>query len=195
MTMRIPGSLRILQQGVVLRGPVDSSVREFLRGPLQLSDEYVETGIGTILLDGKPVDDIDKAMIRDGATLALSGPMPGLVGATLRRGSRYAVLRDSITHHGENAAGGTPRGGAPKSDGEVTLKLFNMVAEELGEAILARGVWLRKEQLGELLEKAPEAYREEYRRADAPEEEFKGETDSPGPSNPEEDPLVFIRVG
>ena len=51
------------------------------------------------MLDGKPVDDIGAALVQDGSTLALSAAMPGLVGATLRRGGAYSSFRSAITYH------------------------------------------------------------------------------------------------
>jgi len=44
-----------------------------------LDEDYVTQRISTIFLDGKPVDDIDTLLVRDGAVLSLSAAMPGLV--------------------------------------------------------------------------------------------------------------------
>ena len=67
--------------------------------------------IQSIMLDGKPVDDIGSAMIHDGSVLALSAAMPGLVGATLRRGGAYASFRSAITYHEPEKLARLARGG------------------------------------------------------------------------------------
>jgi hypothetical protein len=50
----------------------------------QVETDYLENRIKTIFLDGKPVDDEDKAVLKNGSTLALSAAMPGLVDSTFR---------------------------------------------------------------------------------------------------------------
>lgn len=108
---------------------VDCSVEAFLCDRLQVDPAYVDERISTIFLDGQPVDDIKTAVIRDGSVLALSGAMPGLVGAVMRRGSFYASFRDSITRRSENGKNGAVMG-------TVRVKLFNMVLKELGPHLL-----------------------------------------------------------
>jgi hypothetical protein len=44
------------------------------------------------------VADFDEAQNDSGARMALSGAMPGMVGAMMRRGGDLAALRDSITY-------------------------------------------------------------------------------------------------
>ena len=86
----------LFQQGVIVKiltGDYQGSTFPYLEIPA----EYVENRIQTIFLDGKAVDDLGEAKVRDGSILALSAAMPGLVGATLRRGGAFASLRRSIT--------------------------------------------------------------------------------------------------
>jgi hypothetical protein len=61
--------------------------------------------------------------------------MPGLVGATLRRSGAYARMRAEITRAPDRLA-------APPAAGEgiVHVKVFNLLIEELGPVLLARGV-------------------------------------------------------
>ena len=98
---QLPEFFQLLQQGIILRREVGCSVKSFLYHQLQLSCEFVEDKIQTIFLDGKPVDDLDAAYVKDGCSLALSAAMPGLVGATMRRGGYYASLRAQISHGSE----------------------------------------------------------------------------------------------
>ena len=118
-----------LQRGVRLRARVGISIRAFLGEGLGLPPALIAR-LGTVFLDGRPVDDLDGAILRGGATLALSGAMPGLAGATLRRGGPAAPLRSSITH--------TETGKAPEpSEGVVTLKCFNTAAEDVAPYLAA----------------------------------------------------------
>ena len=73
-----------------------------------------------IFLNGKAVDKIKTTAVTDGNILALSAAMPGLVGATFRRGGRYAAMRSNVSHKDENL----------KTSGEsriITLKLFTSI--------------------------------------------------------------------
>lgn len=126
----------LLQQGVVIRGRICCSVAAFLREELKAGEEIIEK-IQSIILDGKPVDDLESALIKDNAVLALSAAMPGLVGATLRRGGTYSSFRNAITYHetGETCS---------VKEGCVSIKLFNLLMAELGPGLLRRGVFLKK---------------------------------------------------
>lgn len=144
--------LQLLQRGIILKGKVGCSMRSFLYGRLQLSPDFVEDYIQTIFLDGRPVDDLDATYVKDGCTLALSSAMPGLVGATMRRGGYYASLRAQISCTPEVAGASAPVWGF------ITLKLFNFVAEHLGRTLLQEGVFLKKGDIENLLgrKSAPE---------------------------------------
>jgi len=116
------------------------SVRELLAGQFGLSSEYIEKRIQTIFLDGKPIDDMDTTLIRDGSTLALSSALPGVLGATLRRGGYYSRMRSQITHV-EKAE--TPEA----ADGQIIVKLFNLTIRELGTLFLTRGIGMDAEDV------------------------------------------------
>jgi hypothetical protein len=139
-----PGSLLsrlalMLQSGFQVRVLLGGSVRELLCNQLELPSDYVEDRIRTLFLDGRPVDDMDRAIVEDGSVLGLSGALPGLVGATMRRGGYYGCLRDSITYRPATAI--LPE--KPESAvGIITIKLFNLVLKDLGPHFLSRGVLL-----------------------------------------------------
>ena len=142
---RFPRFLQLLQQGIIISREVGCSVRSFLHGQLGLSSQFVEENIQTIFLDGKPVDDMDKVHVKDGCTLALSAAMPGLVGATMRRGGYYASLRAQISHGPE---GGT----APATtQGRVTLKLFNILTDLLGKTFLQDSFFVKSKNLEDFI--------------------------------------------
>ena len=139
----------MLQEGVALRAVVNVSIGEFLREQLGLSPEIIEKRVQTVFLDGRPVDDIERAIVRDGSTLAVAPAMPGLMGAMLRRGGYYAPMRGGITHRADASQRGSV-------EGRITMKLFGMALRELGPRLLARGVELGGEELAQLLESLPE---------------------------------------
>jgi len=142
---RLPEFFQLLQQGIVLRREVGCTVRSFLYHQLQLSSEFIENNIQTVFLDGKPVDDLDKVYVKAGCTLALSAAMPGLVGATLRRGGYYKSLRAQISH-------GSKEDDPPAAaEGLVTLKLFNLVARSLGKTLLQDGVLVKKKNFEDFM--------------------------------------------
>jgi hypothetical protein len=129
----IPRFLKIIEHGFKLKIKTGLTIRELLSGQLGVSADYLDHRIQTIFLDGKAVDDVDSAWIHEGCRIALSAAMPGLVGATFRKGGRYAPFRSSISYAKTKAPNA-------KGEGQITLKLFNLVAKELGPVFLEKGV-------------------------------------------------------
>ncbi|BBO75156.1 hypothetical protein DSCW_25730 [Desulfosarcina widdelii] len=129
----LPRFFSLLERGVVLPAVTGCTLREFLCGQLGLSQTYLDQRIQTLFLDARPVDDVDAAVIRDGCTIALSAAMPGLLGATMRKGGRYAAFRKDISQSADKRQAG-------ETSGRVTVKMFNMVARELGGRLLESGV-------------------------------------------------------
>jgi hypothetical protein len=72
-------------------------------------------------------------VVSDGSTIALSAAMPGLAGAVLRKGGAYAAMHRQISH-------ASPGGSCASGPVSVSIKLFNLVARELGPGFLAQGV-------------------------------------------------------
>ncbi len=142
----------LLQQGVKIRRRVGCSVDAFLREELGAGPAMIEK-IQSIMLDGKPVDDIGAAMVHDGSVLALSAAMPGLVGATLRRGGAYSSFRSAITYHE------TGKACAP-GEGRVSIKLFNLLMAELGPGLLRQGVLIKAADLAYFLMERTQEFRQ-----------------------------------
>ena len=124
---------KLLERGCRLQINKSVTIRELLCEQLGISEDYVDHRIQTIFLDGKAVDDVDTAIVASGSKLALSAAMPGLVGITFRKGGFYAALRSSISYSKTDDL-------AVKGGGEIILKLFNMVAKELGPDLLKEGI-------------------------------------------------------
>ena len=141
----MPRFFRIFQKGAGLKAEVGCTVRSFLCEQMGISTRYVDESIQTLFLDGQPVDRMEAAVIRDGSVLALSAAMPGFAGATLRKGGYYSTMRSSITYKGEGES-------VPRRSGVVNLKLFNLLAGELGPGLLERGVWVKGMEIATFLE-------------------------------------------
>jgi hypothetical protein len=148
---RVKDFFPLLQRGFMFKARVDHSIKTLLCEQVGLKPEYVEDRIKTIFLDGKAVDDIDSAIIKDGSTLALSAAMPGLVGAILRRGGHLALLRSQATYREVNKPS-SPR------EGLVVLKLFNLLVDELGPLFLRTGIFVGGGDLKDLLLSLPEEF-------------------------------------
>ena len=78
--------------------------------------------------------------VKDGSVVAFSSALPGLVGATLRRGGFYACLRDSITYRKEDMP-------VDARQGTITIKLFNLLMDELGPVFLRKGIIMGRSAL------------------------------------------------
>lgn len=131
-----------LQQGVWLPATIGCSVMALLSGQLGIAESYVIDRITTLFLDGKTIDDPKSSFLKDGSTLALSSAMPGLVGATMRRGGHLAAMRGEITYHQGQSESIRP--------GRIRIKLFNLVMKELAARFLEHGVFLPSSELAGL---------------------------------------------
>lgn len=140
--------LPLLNKGFNVCVEVGSNIKDLLCKQIGLSPDYLEDRIQTLFVDGKAVDDFAATVIKNGAVLALSGAMPGLAGATLRRGGFYGKMRGEISH-GEEA---TPDA---CGEGHVTVKLFNLILKEAGPLFLGKGVLIHGEDFQHRLSMAP----------------------------------------
>jgi hypothetical protein len=128
-------------RGVFFEVAARTTVARALTGVLGLASDYVLERVQTVFRNGCPVDDLDASTVSGGDTLALAAAMPGLVGITMRRNSPVGGFRSDITD----------KGGQAGEPGLVRLKLFNMVADEAGPGLLARGVLVQGADLDAFL--------------------------------------------
>jgi hypothetical protein len=142
----------LLQQGVKIRRRTGCSVDTFLREEIGAGPAMIEK-IQSIMLDGKAVDDIGSSLVHDGSVLALSGAMPGLVGATLRRGGAYASFRSAITYHETEKT-------FMSGEGWVSIKIFNLLMVELGPGLLRQGVLVNTAELADYLAERSQEFRQ-----------------------------------
>jgi hypothetical protein len=140
---QLPQLRMLLSAGAFVRVETGHSLRELICEQFRVSPEYLEQEIKVLFLNYSPVNDMDSAIIKDGAILALCGAMPGLVGAAMRRDG-LSSMRSSITYKEE----ATER---VQGEGVIYLKLFNVVMKDLGESFLRRGVYVESRALAEFL--------------------------------------------
>jgi hypothetical protein len=67
----------------------------------------------------------------------------------MRRGGVLASFRSGITYCPTTEA-------QHSGNGRITLKLFNLLIDELGPGFLARGVWISRTRLAEVFPDDPE---------------------------------------
>lgn len=142
----IPRLAPLFQKGIRVLIPAGISAHDFLVDELGVDPEYVRGRITTVFLDSSVVDNMETAWLREGSCLALSAAMPGLVGATMRKGGYYAAMRGAITLAAERGAAS-----ATGQKVQVSVKLFNLLIEELGPVLLAYGVALPSADAAALL--------------------------------------------
>ena len=141
----VPLFFQLLGHGFCVNVHTGCSVKAMLCDQLGIHEDYLAQRIQTIFLNAKVVDDVNSAIVHEDAAMALSGAMPGLVGAILRSSGIYACMRSQITHTNSRPA-------SQLTEGKITLKLWNLVAKELGPTFLQQGVWLKGQTLWEFLE-------------------------------------------
>jgi hypothetical protein len=126
----------LLNGGFMIKSRIGESVQTLLCERIGLDKSYFDERIQTLFLNSKPVDEPATARVQNNAVLALSAAMPGLVGATFRKGGTYRWMRGSISHPDDSDMGSG-------KTGWVTVKLFNLILKELGPFFLKAGVWLK----------------------------------------------------
>lgn len=140
----------VLQKGFGVSIRPGCSLKELLADQFNISDHYTDSRIQTVFLNYKPVDDYASAMIHDNDILALSTAMPGLVGATFRRGGALSPFRSQVSFRSQGNPESSPQ------QGRLTLKLFNHLADELGQPFLEKGIWITSDTLVQLHDQAGE---------------------------------------
>ncbi|MFA6221670.1 MAG: hypothetical protein WC647_05095 [Desulfomonilaceae bacterium] len=133
----------VLQKGFWHKAVTGVTIRKLLEDQLRFTPDFVEKEIATVFLNGKAVDNIDTAIVADRCELALSGPMPGFVGAAMRRGGYYSSMRETISYSGENKS-------HQIHDGFIKIKLYNKLVERLGLYFVRRGLLLEKSEVIDL---------------------------------------------
>jgi len=125
--------------GFLVDAPPGATIREMLKEAVGLDDDYIKDSIGTVLCNGKPVDDMDAWKVRENASIAVSAALPGLFGAAFRKQGKYAGLRPACAQDNQSPGDEDPACNAEKST-VVQLKLFNQTDRDIAPGLLANGV-------------------------------------------------------
>ena len=141
----VPIFFQLLGHGFKVNVQTGCSIKELLCNQLGIDEDYLSERIQTIFLNARVVDDVNSAIVTEGSVLALSGAMPGLVGAILRSGGMYAGMRSQISHKKNQSS-------LPQKTAPITLKLLNLIVKELGPTFLQNGIMIKGEQLQEFIE-------------------------------------------
>jgi len=144
----------IMQRGFFVTAWLPCTAGNLLHEQFGIDSAYIAERITTIFIDGKAIDDPDEALVSDRSTIALSAAMPGVVGASMRRGSFYAAMRDAVTY--------TEREIPSESfAGVVRIKIFNLLLTELGPGFLKRGIIMTPSDLSEIFPNQTDSIRQE----------------------------------
>jgi hypothetical protein len=135
----------LFQNGFRVESLAGRTVKMLLCEDVGVEEDYLKDRFKTILLDGKPVDDVNGTSVNDGNVLALSAVIGGLVGTTLRRGSYLSFFRRGITYQKEKTV--------PENNKSVVIvmKLFNLLINELGPKFLEKGIIINREAMEQIL--------------------------------------------
>lgn len=148
---KFPLFFGLLRSGFSVDLTVGCSLEHMLCDQLEIAPDYLRDRAQTVFLNSSPVDDLASASVPDKAVISLSAAMPGLNGAIMRRGGPLSEMRRSISLKPDQVWN-------QASPGRITLKLFNLVAKELGPQFLTRGVVVSSKALGELLMQQPPSF-------------------------------------
>ncbi|WP_052812677.1 hypothetical protein [Desulfonatronum thioautotrophicum] len=143
----------LLQGGFLMPVPEPCTLREFLCELVGVCGVYTEKTIQTIFLDGLAIDDLDTALIRPGSRLALSAAMPGLAGATMRRGGYYRKMREGISQRSLESAQDQA-----KDPFRLQVRLYNMVGRDLAGLFLHQGILTPSSDFRQFLMSQPQKF-------------------------------------
>ena len=123
----------LLQRGFLIPCTNPIPLETVLLGLPGFSREYIHSRIETIFINGTASDSLAQS-VGPGCTVALSAAMPGLAGAIFRKGGPHAALRTPAP---------TSLPGDQNRHQFLTLKLFNMVADDSVQPLLDQGILMR----------------------------------------------------
>lgn len=136
-----------LQEGFFVETESGITLFTFLTESCSIPDNYIRDKVKTIFHNGNPIDNVYSVKLLNDSVVAISGAMPGIVGAMMRMGSPYASMRESITE----------KGGDIVNTGvniHVKLKLFNVILDDLGTRFIESGIILERENIIRIIRKS-----------------------------------------
>lgn len=140
----------LMQSPSEVTADIGDTMLHFLTSRLELDEDYIDSQIKTIFIDGKPVDDPTTAKIPANARIALGAVAPGVAGMTMCRNSPISSMRSGITFHNEEDI-------TTITEGSVTLLLFNAVMVDKGLRVLQKGIRVPASKLESAVMQAPDS--------------------------------------
>lgn len=148
----LPIFFPLFQAGVFVEVETGCTIKQLLVEQFGISADYLAGRITTLFLNHKAIDDAATAIVNNGSVLALSGAMPGLVGATMRSGGHLAAMRGAMTYSNEEQDSQQLRGC-------IKIKLFNLLLPEIGPRLLRWGIIVCVSELKNFFLAQPEEFR------------------------------------
>jgi len=140
----------LMQSPSEVTADIGDTMLHFLTRRLELDEDYIDSQIKTIFIDGKPVDDPTTAKIPANARIALGAVAPGVAGMTMCRNSPISSMRSGITFHNDEEL-------TTITEGSVTLLLFNAVMVDKGLHVLQKGIRVPASKLESAVMQAPDS--------------------------------------
>ncbi len=133
---RFSAFFALLSYGFKIEVEIGNNLFDLLICQIGINERYLNEKVLTIFFNGKVVDDFSSEIVKDESVIALSSAMPGLAGAVFRKGGILSSMRSEQASTLENIV-------ITKHKGQVTLKLFNLIASDLGADFYKRGVCIK----------------------------------------------------
>lgn len=143
-----PGFALLLQSGVELFCRTGIPLKRLLHEELGLTPEQ-SSHLDVFLLNGKPVDNPQEALVPSGSRLALAAGLPGIAGLAMKSDSAVKGLRPGITH---GAGEKLDAPGVPPGPGSIELVLYSLALKRLAAHFLGRGFYLAAPKLRQALQ-------------------------------------------
>lgn len=150
-TDALPRFTTLLQSGIYMELDQGTSIGELLFALPGFSEKYVKETVQTIFLNGLPADTLQQKLFGKEAVIAISAAMPGLAGAIFRKDGVHASLRTTT-------AAELSSQDALETPITIRLKLFNMIAMDRGEELLANTCIITAKSIGAFLNYRPPLY-------------------------------------
>ncbi len=135
----------LLQRGFIVEFSPGLNLQDLLLG-VGFPARYLEERVQTIFLNGSVIDNPESETPADGAVIALSAALPGLAGAIFRKGSPGNIILANLRTPTRKRQGVEER---QLRLAHARIKLFNLVADEMGPELLRAGVSLIRSEIEE----------------------------------------------
>lgn len=136
----------LMQSGAEIKCQIGISLDKFLNKELGLSQEQLAP-IDVFILNGVPVDELDKSFVPDGARLALAAALPGIAGLAMKKGSAVRGLRAGIS---------TKQTQISPRPGSIQLSLYSIALAQLAGHFLEKGIIVKSTQIIRYAKFAPQ---------------------------------------